>query len=199
MGVSKHTGGIQTWGNPNIQGYPNIWGYPNIQGGIWGHPNIQGTIQTYGSSKHMGSIQTYGASQYWGHSNVWHHPNVWGHMDTPLVWQSMLSLCCVCTGGIQTYGGQNVFIQSWTISAILNSTILDFCHLVFLILNILSIFQNIPLSFALCIDRNSLLWGVHVLIGTACCNVSDILSYILPAAAKSCFDLKSDNDLILNI
>ena len=30
-------------------------------------------------------------------------------------------------------------------------------HLFFLILIILSIFQNIPLSFALCVDRNSLL------------------------------------------
>ena len=26
------------------------------------------------------------------------HLNVWGHMDTILVWQSMLSLCCVGTG-----------------------------------------------------------------------------------------------------
>ena len=25
-----------------------------------------------------------------------------GHMDTPLVWQSMIYLCCVCTGGMQT-------------------------------------------------------------------------------------------------
>ena len=39
-----------------------------------------------------------------------------------------------------------------------------------------------------------------MLIGTACCNVSDILSYVLPGAgAKSCFYLKSDDDLILNI
>ena len=29
-------------------------------------------------------------------------------LDIPLVWQSMLSLCCVCTGGIQTYGGIHV-------------------------------------------------------------------------------------------
>ena len=29
-------------------------------------------------------------------------PNVWGHIDTPSVWQSMLSFCCICTVGIQT-------------------------------------------------------------------------------------------------
>ena len=39
-----------------------------------------------------------------------------------------------------------------------------------------------------------------MLIGTVCCNVSDIFSYIFPtAAAKSHFYLKSDDDLILNI
>ena len=47
---------------------------------IWGHPNIQGM-----------------------HPSIWGHPNVWGHMDTSLDWQSMLSSYCVCTGGIQTY------------------------------------------------------------------------------------------------
>ena len=59
-----------------------------------------------------GDIQTYRR-----HTNIWECPNiwgiqtyrectnVWGHTDTPLVWQSMLFLCCVCTGGIQTYGG----------------------------------------------------------------------------------------------
>ena len=110
----------------------------NIQGGIWGHPNMQGG-----------------------------HPNVWGHMDTPLVWQSMLSLCCVCTGGIQTYGGAQLFLHypelylpCW-ISAIL------FFFLIFY--PFFKIF----------------LWVLHcVLIGTACCKVSDILSYILPTAAK---------------
>ena len=30
------------------------------------------------------------------------HADVWGHVDTSFVWQSILSLCCVCTGGIQT-------------------------------------------------------------------------------------------------
>ena len=29
------------------------------------------------------------------------HVDVWGHVDTSFVWQSILSLCCVCTGGIQ--------------------------------------------------------------------------------------------------
>ena len=29
------------------------------------------------------------------------HADVWGHVDTSFVWQSILSLCCVCTGGIQ--------------------------------------------------------------------------------------------------
>ena len=26
------------------------------------------------------------------------HADVWGHVDTSFVWQSILSLCCVCTG-----------------------------------------------------------------------------------------------------
>ena len=30
------------------------------------------------------------------------HADVWEHVDTSFVWQSILSLCCVCTGGIQT-------------------------------------------------------------------------------------------------
>ena len=30
------------------------------------------------------------------------HADVWGHVDTSFVWQSIISLCCVCTGGIQT-------------------------------------------------------------------------------------------------
>ena len=85
------------------------------------------------------------------------------------------------------------------------SAILNFHHIEFLpycsfnFKYFIHFFQNIPLSFALYVDRNSLLQGVHVLIGIACFDVSNILSYILPAAAKSHFNLKSDNDLILNI
>ena len=30
------------------------------------------------------------------------HADVWGHVDTSFVWQSIISLCCACTGGIQT-------------------------------------------------------------------------------------------------
>ena len=52
------------------------------------------------ASKHTGGIQTYGG-----------HPNVWSHMDTPLVRQSILSLCCICTAGIQTYRGASKHIR----------------------------------------------------------------------------------------
>ena len=75
-GVSKHIGGIQTygrcpaytyrghpniWGCPNILEYPNIWGYPNIQGASKhrGHQNIQGVSKNMGASKHTGGIRTY--------------------------------------------------------------------------------------------------------------------------------------------
>ena len=117
-----------------------------------------GASKHMGVSRHIGGIQTHGGVQTCrGAFKHMGASKCMGHIYTPLVWQSVLSLCCVCTGGIQTYGGQNLFfLQSWTISAILN-----FCHF-FLILNILSIFQTFPLSFALCVDRNSLLWGVHV-------------------------------------
>ena len=36
-----------------------------------------------------------------------------GHMDTPLVWQNMLSLCCVCTGSTQTSSKHMVCIQTY--------------------------------------------------------------------------------------
>ena len=69
------TAGIQTYrGESKHTGqHPHIWGCPNI----W-------DIQTYRGIKHMWGVQT------------------WGDMGTPLIQQSMLSLCCVCTGGIQT-------------------------------------------------------------------------------------------------
>ena len=132
--------------------HPNR-GCPNIQGGISGPSKDTGSHPNMRASKDMWH-QTY----RW-HPNIWEHPNVWGHMDTHLVWQSMLSLFCVCTGGIQNFFWNNpeLYLPSWisAISFFLNpelyvpsyfSTILDFHHLVFfLILNILSI----PLSFAL--------------------------------------------------
>ena len=79
--LSKHTWGVQTCGHPNIQG---------MHQNIWWHPNIQGSIQNIWVLSKHGGIQTYRV-----------HPHIWGHMDTPLVWHSMLSMCCVCTGGIQ--------------------------------------------------------------------------------------------------
>ena len=51
IGASKHTGGVQTWGHPNIQ---------------------TEVILTYGASKHTGGIQT-----YWGCPNIQGiHPNI---------------------------------------------------------------------------------------------------------------------------
>ena len=77
---------------------------------------------------------------------------------------------------------------------------MNFCHpeflqscFFFLILNILSIFQNIPLSFALCVDRNSLLQGVQYIVIYFFYLKSDNLFLL-----KN-FYLKSDDDLILNI
>ena len=99
MGVSKHTGDIQTY-----EGHPNIWEHPN------GCPP-----KSMGASKVIRNIQTYG----W-YSNIWECPKYrgiqtlggiqtyWGiqmyqgHIDIPSVWQSMLSLCCICRAGIQT-------------------------------------------------------------------------------------------------
>ena len=51
------------------------------------------------ASKHRGGIPTY----RW-HPSKWWHLNLWGHMDTPLVWQSKLSLCCLCTGACRCMG-----------------------------------------------------------------------------------------------
>ena len=114
IGVSKHTGG-----NPNIVGTQMYGGVQTYREAYGGHPKIQGAIQHDGH-------QTYR-----GHPNILEHPNVWGHMDTPLVWQSRHSLCCGCTGGIQTVFflyNPELYLPFW-ISAIL----------FFLMLNILSI------------------------------------------------------------
>ena len=58
-----------------------------------------------GASKHLPNIWRH--PNIWGHQNMWAHPNNWGSQmygayENPLVSQSMLSLCCVCPGGIQT-------------------------------------------------------------------------------------------------
>ena len=108
--ASKHTAGASKYNGwcPNIGGI-QTW----VVSKHGGHANIQGV------SKHMGASECRVA---YGHpiSVTKHaffvllmyrgHPDVWGHMDTPFIWQSMLSLCCVCmgaskhTGGVQTYG-----------------------------------------------------------------------------------------------
>ena len=86
------------------QGNQTYRGHPNIQQGI----QIYGGIQTYGWCPNMGGIQTYrgcpnmGASKHTGCIHTLGHSNVCGHIDSPLVWHSMLSMCCVCTGDIQT-------------------------------------------------------------------------------------------------
>ena len=104
-GVSKHTGR-----HLNIWGCPNILGHPNIQG-------VQGASKDRRECKlgggHTVGIQTYGGIQtYQGvHPNIWWHLNIQGASKckggilTPLSLKNKLSLCCVCTGGIQTYGG----------------------------------------------------------------------------------------------
>ena len=106
---------VQTGGHPNIQGHPNIVGTIQTYRGI----HAYGDVQTYGASKHTGDhpniwhhLNIQGASKCM--EDIWTplsltkhalfllfiyrgHPNAWVHMDT-LVWQSMLSLCCVCMG-----------------------------------------------------------------------------------------------------
>ena len=118
IGAFKHTGAIQTYRvHPHIWGHPNVWGHMDTSV-VW-HSMLStccvctGCIQT--SPKHtagysnIGGIQLYGGPNMRGIQTYMGHPNVWGHMHTPLVWQSMLSLCCVCmgaskhTGGVQTY------------------------------------------------------------------------------------------------
>ena len=172
QGASKHTGGIQTYGGIQMYGghmdTPLVWqsmlSLCCVCTGGMHHPNIWGSWSIQGASKHPGASKHTGVHPniqggIWRHPNIQGHPNVWGHMDTPLVWQSMLSLCCVCTRGIQTYGGTTYFLHylelyppSWI------STILFFYFKYF------TIFQNIPVSFAFCVDRNSLLHGVRYIV-----------------------------------
>ena len=42
------------------------------------------------------------------------HADVWGHVDTSFVWQSILSLCCVCTGAFKhhpnIWGHPNILV-----------------------------------------------------------------------------------------
>ena len=112
MGTSKHTGGVQTWGHPNIQGlsktYEGIqtyWECPNIKviqtyrrvsetyrghPNIWGHPNIQGMHPNiWGASKHRGCPNIcehpniQGTIQTWGHPNIWRFQTYWGHSCMP--------------------------------------------------------------------------------------------------------------------
>ena len=102
-GMSKHTGGIQTYGwCPNIQGISkHVQGVSKHTGSIQtcegvqtcrGHPNIwevskhAGDIQTYGGVQNTGAIQTYR-----GHWNIWGCPNIQGSVQTH--------------GGIQTHRG----------------------------------------------------------------------------------------------
>ena len=139
MGVSKHTEASKHKGHPKFRGIQTYGGVQTYRETYGGHPNIKGVIQTYGASKHTGGIQTYrGASKC---METYGYP-------LSLTKHAFFLLCMY--RGIQTWGAQPFCI-------ILNYI----CHLVFfLILNILSIFQNISLHFALCVDRNSLLQGI---------------------------------------
>ena len=96
--TSKHTGGVQTCGASD-----------HTEGSKQGGTQTYRGIPTHGVSKHIG------ASKHTGdHPNIWWHPNIWQQLNIqgaskcmgayghPLVWQSMLYLCCLCTGGIQT-------------------------------------------------------------------------------------------------
>ena len=68
---------------------PAIWLAVSLY--VWMPHKCMGHPKVWGTSKHRGGIQMYGG-----------HPYIWGHMDTPSVWQSMLSFCCVCRVSIQT-------------------------------------------------------------------------------------------------
>ena len=121
LAASKHTG-VQ----PNIcrvskhtEGCPNIWGHTTTQG----CPNIGGT-QTYRASKHgrcpniQVDIQTYVGVQTWGHPNIQGvskhmgaskhtggHPNIWWYLNIQEASKH---------GGIQTYGGSQMYGGIWT-------------------------------------------------------------------------------------
>ena len=77
MGVSKHTGGMQSYGG----------------------------IQTYGVPKHMGAYRhpfsltkhaVFVLCMYRGHPNIWGHTNIWV-VSKPMG-------ACKHTGGVQMYG-----------------------------------------------------------------------------------------------
>ena len=93
-------GGVQTWrGTSKHVGVSNIQGTSKHKRGI---QNVGG-VQTYGGIKtYSRCIQTYGAFKCMG---------TYGH---PLVSQSMLSLCCVCTGHpniIKIYWGSSKHVR----------------------------------------------------------------------------------------
>ena len=122
MAESKHIGGHpKIWGHPNIQwvhpkilGHPNKWGCPNMEGDIQtcrGFPNIQGASKHKRGIQNVGGVQTYGGIKTYSRCIQTYGPSkcmgTYGH---PLVSQSMLSLCCVCTGHpniIKTYKGSS--------------------------------------------------------------------------------------------
>ena len=96
IGVPKHTGSIQTYGDTNIQEDVQTWGYPNIQGVIQTYFGIQtygGPSKYMGVSKHMGHPDIGSAQTYRRHSNIGGVKHM-GGLDT---------------GGAQTYGG----VQTW--------------------------------------------------------------------------------------
>ena len=131
VGMSNHTegcpkiGGTQTYRGIQIYGECKHMGY--VQTYRWASKHMKvskhmGTSKHTGVSKHMrvfkhkvafkhtgGASKHMAASKHRGgiptyrwYPSIWWHLNLWGHMDTPLVWQNMLSLCCLCTEGIQT-------------------------------------------------------------------------------------------------
>ena len=124
------TGGIQMYGGmwtPPLSDKVSFLCVVYVQGAakhhpnIWGHPNI-GAVQTYRGHSNIGSTQTYGGIQtYRGASKHMWASKCMGAYGHPL--SLMLSLCCVCTGDIQTYGGTPFFC------IILNCI----CHLEFLL------------------------------------------------------------------
>ena len=156
QGASEHHPSI--WGHLDTpygslykayRGHPNIGLCPNIQGSHMGASKHTGDIQTYGwhpniqtyrGHPNIGGVQTYrepygGIQTYRGHPNIWGHPNIQGaskHM-----------------GGITTYRGIQTYGDTFFLYT--PELFLLSCFFFFLILNILSIFQNIPEFCTVCL------------------------------------------------
>ena len=126
-----------------------------------------------GMSKHTGRHMR-GIQRYRGYPIIWGHPNIqgaskcMGSYEHPLSLKKACFLCVVYVKGASKHMGGTTFLYN-------PELYLPSCFF-FLILNILSIFFfKISLSFALCVDRNSLLSGVWYIVlyfARCCCKIS---------------------------